>query len=79
MSYEFFPLDLDMLRATIEYHELKEGTLTLGEEQGIHQEQQEPNRKVLVTCHYLNHPVLTLGYRLDSMIHGASMAYITDQ
>ena len=65
MSYEFFPLSIDMLGATIEYHELTEGSLTLG--------------NVLVRCQYLNHPVLTLGYRLESIDHGASMAYITDQ
>ncbi|CAB9504762.1 Ribonuclease Z [Seminavis robusta] len=69
MSYEFFPLSIDMLGASIDYHELTEGTLTLGAEN---------SHQVLATCQFLNHPVLTLGYRLESTEHGASMAYITD-
>lgn len=64
MSYEFFPLTIDMLGATIEYQDLVEGQLQLG--------------SVKVTSQYLNHPVLTLGYRLDAA-DGTSMAYITDQ
>jgi hypothetical protein len=64
MSYEFFPLSIDMLGAEIDYHDLTEGQLQLG--------------SVTVKSQYLNHPVLTLGYRLEAP-DGTSMAYITDQ
>lgn len=63
MSYDFFPLSIEMLAASIEYHDLTEGQLTLG--------------GVQVTSQFLNHPVLTLGYRLEAP-DGTTMAYITD-
>lgn len=63
MSHEFFPLSIENLNATINYHDLKEGELQLGE---IH-----------VKCQYINHNVLTLGYRLEAP-DGTTMAYITD-
>ena len=64
MSYEFFPLSIDMLGATIDYQDLTEGRLQVG--------------SVKVTSQFLNHPVLTLGYRLEAP-DGTTMVYITDQ
>ena len=63
MSHEFFPISLEVLGANINYMDLKEGELDLGD---IH-----------VTTQYINHNVLTLGYRLEAE-DGTSMAYITD-
>ena len=62
MEYTYFPVRLDQLGATIRYHDVSEGTFQIG--------------VVRVTAHYLNHPALTLGYRLEA--GGASMAYATD-
>jgi phosphoribosyl 1,2-cyclic phosphodiesterase/GAF domain-containing protein len=62
MEYTYFPVELDQLGATIRYHDLVEGTLEIGD---IH-----------VTAQYLNHPALTLGYRLT--VDGATVAYICD-
>ncbi len=62
MEYTYFPIELDQLGATIRYHDLIEGTLEVGD---IH-----------VTAQYLNHPALTLGYRLT--VDGASVVYICD-
>lgn len=63
MSHEFFPLSIDEFNADIKYHDLKEGELQFGD--------------IRVTTHYLNHTVLTLGYRLETS-DGTSVAYITD-
>lgn len=63
MSHEFFPISLEVLGASINYLDLKEGELDMGD---IH-----------VTTQYINHTVLTLGYRLEAE-DGTSMAYITD-
>jgi CheY-like chemotaxis protein/phosphoribosyl 1,2-cyclic phosphodiesterase len=52
MEYAYFPVTLDQLGATIRYHDLVEGIFDLGD--------------VRVTTRYLNHPALTLGYRLES-------------
>ncbi|CAB9524540.1 Ribonuclease Z [Seminavis robusta] len=65
MSHDFFPLTIEQLNAEINYHDLKEGQLDLGED-------------IRVTTQYINHTVLTLGYRLECKKTGASMAYITD-
>ena len=46
MQYTYFPLELEQLGATIRYHDLVEGSLTLGD--------------VAVETHYLNHSALTL-------------------
>jgi ribonuclease BN (tRNA processing enzyme) len=62
MQYTYFPLELEQLGATIRYHELVEGGLTLGD--------------VAVETHYLNHPALTLGYRLTA--DGVTMVYALD-
>lgn len=62
MQYAYFPVALDQLGATIRYHDLIEGKLRIG---GIR-----------VIARYLNHPALTLGYRLEA--DGASIVYATD-
>ncbi len=62
MEYAYFPVTLDQLGATIRYHDLVEGLFDLGD--------------VRVTTRYLNHPALTLGYRLESS--RAVVVYATD-
>ena len=62
MQHTYFPVDLDQLGATIHYHDLIEGDLQIED--------------IAVRAQYLNHPALTLGYRLE--VDGASMVYATD-
>lgn len=62
MEYTYFPITLEQLGATIRYHDLVEGTLDLG--------------SVHIITRYLNHPALTLGYRLEA--GGVSVVYATD-
>jgi phosphoribosyl 1,2-cyclic phosphodiesterase len=52
MQHPYFPVTLAQLAATIRYHNLVEGALTVG--------------GVRVVAQYLNHPALTLGYRLEA-------------
>jgi ribonuclease BN (tRNA processing enzyme) len=51
-SYRYFPVRENELEATIEYVDLKEGRYDLGD--GIQ-----------LTAKYLNHPLLSLGYRIE--------------
>src|SRR5262249_6924694 len=62
MEYEYFPVTLAQMGATIRYHDLEEGAFSLG--------------RVQVTTRYLNHPGLALAYRLET--DGASVVYATD-
>jgi phosphoribosyl 1,2-cyclic phosphodiesterase len=62
MQHNYFPVDLEQLGATIRYHNLTEGAVTLGD--------------IQVTTRYLNHPALTLGYRLEA--DGVTLAYCCD-
>jgi CheY-like chemotaxis protein/phosphoribosyl 1,2-cyclic phosphodiesterase len=62
MEYTYFPVTLEQLDATVRYHDLVEGTFDIG--------------RVRVTARYLNHPALTLGYRLE--VGGASIVYAVD-
>ena len=62
MQYTYFPLELEQLGATIHYHDLVEGTLTLGD--------------IAVETQYLNHPALTLGYKLKA--DGATLVHALD-
>ena len=62
MAYEYSPINLEALRAQVEFKDLTEGSLELG---GIR-----------VQTQYLNHPALTLGYRLEA--DGATLVYATD-
>jgi ribonuclease BN (tRNA processing enzyme) len=62
MQSTYFPVTLEQLSATIRYRELVEGRLRIGD--------------IEVTCRYLNHPALTLGYRLEA--DGAALVYACD-
>ncbi len=57
MQHAYFPIDVEQLGANIRYHDLVEGTLRIED--------------IGVTEQYLNHPALTLGYRLEA--DGASV------
>jgi CheY-like chemotaxis protein/phosphoribosyl 1,2-cyclic phosphodiesterase len=62
MEYAYFPITLAQLGATIRYHDLVEGRFDLD--------------GVRATTRYLNHPALTLGYRLE--VGGVTLVYATD-
>jgi phosphoribosyl 1,2-cyclic phosphodiesterase/DNA-binding response OmpR family regulator len=62
MQYTYFPVTPDQFAARIGYHDLVEGVLEID---GIR-----------VTTQYLNHPALTLGYRLQ--VDGATIVYCSD-
>lgn len=62
MQYTYFPVRLDGLGATIHYHDLVEGAFEIDD--------------ISVQTHYLNHPALTLGYRLQT--DGVSAVYACD-
>lgn len=62
MEYRFFPVHIDQLSADVQHHDLVEGVLDIAE--------------VVVDTHYLNHPALTLGYRLT--VDGATVVYASD-
>ncbi len=52
LTYEYFPVNFTQLQSTINYHELKEGSMEL------------PGG-LKVSYQYLNHPILCLGYRFE--------------
>lgn len=62
MEYTYFPVALEQLGATIRFHELVEGRFRVGD--------------IEVTSRYLNHPALTLGYRLEA--DGVGIVYACD-
>lgn len=62
MEYDYFPVTLAQLGATIRFHDLGEGRFSIG--------------GVRVTAQYLNHPALALGYRIES--GGAALVYSVD-
>jgi CheY-like chemotaxis protein/phosphoribosyl 1,2-cyclic phosphodiesterase len=62
MEFTYFPVELAQLPAQITYHELAEGTYEIG--------------GARVTTQYLNHPAVTLGYRIEA--DGAVIVYVTD-
>jgi phosphoribosyl 1,2-cyclic phosphodiesterase/CheY-like chemotaxis protein len=62
MQYTYFPVLLEQLSATIRYHELVEGVFSIGD--------------IKIKTQYLNHPALTLGYRLEA--DGATVVYACD-
>ncbi len=62
MQHTYFPVTLDALAANIRYHDLVEGSFDIGD--------------VRVTARYLNHPALTLGYRIEG--DGGTVVYATD-
>jgi CheY-like chemotaxis protein len=62
MQYTYFPITLEALGATVRYHDLVEGIFAVGD--------------IQVRTQYLNHPALTLGYRLEA--DGVSIVYACD-
>jgi phosphoribosyl 1,2-cyclic phosphodiesterase len=62
MQHTYFPISTDQFGATIRYHDLVEGTFGIDD--------------IKVTAQYLNHPALTLGYRLEA--DGATVVYCCD-
>jgi len=62
MEYTYFPISVDRFGATIRYHDLVEGAFSIDD--------------VHIVTQYLNHPALTLGYRLRA--DGATMVYCCD-
>jgi phosphoribosyl 1,2-cyclic phosphodiesterase len=62
MEYQFFPVGLDELTADIRYHDLVEGVFEVGD--------------ATIRTQYLNHPALTLGYRIEA--DGAALVYASD-
>ena len=62
MQYTYFPIKLDELGASIRFHDLVEGTFEIDD--------------IRITTRYLNHPALTLGYRLE--MDGICVVYSCD-
>ncbi len=62
MEYSYFPVAIDQLSATVDHHDLVEGAFDIAE--------------VRVETQFLNHPALTLGYRLE--VDGATVVYASD-
>ncbi len=62
MDYSYFPVTLNAFAANVQFHEVVEGGFSVGE--------------VRVATQYLNHPALTVGYRLEA--DGASVVYASD-
>jgi phosphoribosyl 1,2-cyclic phosphodiesterase len=62
MHYTYFPVPLGDLRADIEFTELEEGEIQVGD--------------AVVRTHYLNHTAVCMGYRVEA--DGGSVAYVTD-
>jgi CheY-like chemotaxis protein len=62
MEFTYFPIELSQLPAAITYHDLTEGIHTIG--------------GVRVIAQYLNHPAMTLGYRIEA--DGAVLVYLVD-
>ncbi len=62
MEFTYFPVALDQLPATIEYKDLSEGTYDFG--------------GVRVVTQFLNHPAISLGYRIEA--DGAVLVYACD-
>lgn len=62
MQHTYFPVTPDDFGASIRYHDLVEGTFEIED--------------IKVTTQYLNHPALTLGYRLEA--DGATLVYCCD-
>ena len=62
MEYTYFPITLAHCGATLRFHDLAEGRFVIG--------------GVRVVARYLNHPALTLGYRLEA--DGVAIVYALD-
>jgi len=64
-SYRYFPVRQNELEADIEYIDLKEGRYDLGD-------------GIKLTAKYLNHPLLSLGYRIEYCGKSICTAYDTE-
>src|SRR5262249_15983165 len=62
MDYAYFPVGLNAFAARLHYHEVVEGGFSI--------------EHIWIATQYLNHPALTVGYRLAA--DGASMVYASD-
>lgn len=62
MEYTYFPITAEAFGATLNYHHVSEGTFEIG--------------SVRVHTRFLNHPALTIGYRIEA--DGASVVYACD-
>ncbi|MET0917282.1 MAG: response regulator, partial [Burkholderiales bacterium] len=62
MEFTYFPIELNQLPATITYHDLTEGIYTIG--------------GARVATQFLNHPAMTLGYRVEA--DGVAVVYLVD-
>jgi phosphoribosyl 1,2-cyclic phosphodiesterase/DNA-binding response OmpR family regulator len=62
MQYDYFPVTLDECSARIRFHDLVEGSFEVDD--------------IKVSTRYLNHPALTLAYRLEA--DGAVVVYACD-
>lgn len=62
MQHAYFPVSLDQLGAALQFHDLSEGGVQIG--------------NALVTSKYLNHPAITLGYSVE--VGGLRVVYATD-
>ena len=62
MEYTFFPITPDAFGATINYHNVNEGTFDIGDAR--------------ITTRFLNHPALTIGYRIEA--DGGTVVYACD-
>jgi len=62
MEFTYFPIELNQLPAAITYHELTEGIHTIG--------------GARVATQFLNHPAMTLGYRVEA--DGVAVVYLVD-
>ena len=62
MEFTYFPVELSQLPAEISYHDLTEGIHTIG--------------GARVATQFLNHPAMTLGYRVEA--DGVAVVYLVD-
>ncbi|HQZ15420.1 MAG TPA: MBL fold metallo-hydrolase, partial [Vicinamibacteria bacterium] len=62
MEFTYFPVELGQLPAAITYHDLTEGIHRIG--------------SARVATQFLNHPALTLGYRIEA--DGVAVVYLVD-
>jgi CheY-like chemotaxis protein/phosphoribosyl 1,2-cyclic phosphodiesterase len=62
MEYTYFPVELNQLPAAISYHDLTEGIHTID--------------GVRVATQFLNHPAVTVGYRVEA--DGVAVVYLVD-
>ena len=62
MEFTYFPIELKQLPAAITYHNLTEGIHTIG--------------GARVATQFLNHPAVTLGYRVEA--DGVAVVYLVD-